>query len=332
MRKLLLGCLPLFACATTTSVPASAPAGASALHRVQRVKVAEGVQLELLDFGGQGPALVFLTGRGNTGHVFDTFAPEFTPAFHVYSVTRRGYGSSSWPAQGYDTATLAEDIVRVLDSQGIAKAVLAGHSRAGEEITWVATHHPERVEKVVFLDIQTKGDLSAEIYKVLPLPTPGEPNPADLASRATVAATFARGVGGPLPEHEIDELVEFDPKTGRYLRDRQRPDADDLLTMSALKVDFAAVRAPVLYIHTGERVPERAEDYPGFAQLTPAQQEKLREMIPKAVQRLAEVQSMPSWRIVRLERAEHYIWITNREEVLREMKAFLGMEPSPTPR
>lgn len=133
MRKRLLCCLPLFACATTMSVPSSAPAGANALHRVQRVKVAEGVEIELLDFGGQGPALVFLTGRGNTGHVFDDFAPEFTPAYHVYSITRRGYGSSSWPEQGYDTATLSTDVVRVLDSQGIAKAVLVGHSRAGEE-------------------------------------------------------------------------------------------------------------------------------------------------------------------------------------------------------
>ncbi|MFL5355625.1 alpha/beta fold hydrolase [Archangium sp.] len=326
MRKLLLlWCLPLFACATTASVQTPPPAGASALHRVQRVKVAEGVELELLDFGGQGPALVFLTGRGNTAHVFDDFAPEFTRAYHVYSVTRRGYGSSSWPEQGYDTETLSTDIVRVLDSQGIAKAVLVGHSRAGEEITWLATHHPERVEKVVFLDIQTKGDLAAELYQVLPLPTPSEPDPALLASRATVAAAIARGLGGPLPEHELDETIEFDPKTGRYLRDRQRPDADALLTKSALKVDFAAIRAPVLYLHTGERPPERAEDVNGFAQLTPAQQEKLREMIPKGIQRVAEVRNMPGWKIVQLEHADHYVWITNRDDVLREMKAFLGM-------
>jgi len=74
------------------------------------------------------------------------------------------------------------------------------------------------------------------------LPVPREPNPADLASRATVAAAFARGVGGPLPEHEIDELVEFDPKTGRYLRDRQRPDADGQLAKSALKPRRRAAR------------------------------------------------------------------------------------------
>ncbi|WP_224360429.1 non-ribosomal peptide synthetase/type I polyketide synthase [Hyalangium versicolor] len=304
---------------------AAAPVGASALHQVKRVKVAEGVELEVLDFGGQGPALVFMTGRGNTAHVFDTFAPEFTSAYHVYSVTRRGYGSSSWPEQGYDTATLGTDIVRVLDSQGIAKAVFVGHSRAGEEITWVATHHPDRVAKVVFLDIQINGDLVAELRKDLSEPTPLEPSSADLVSRATVAAALARSIGGPLPEHEIDEMVDFDPKTGRFLRNRKRPDADAQVSKSASQVDFAAIRTPVLFIHTGDRVPERAEDYNGFAQMPPPQQEKLRTVHPRMIQREAEIQSLPNWRLVQLERADHYIWITNRDDVLREMKAFFGM-------
>jgi hypothetical protein len=51
----------------------------------------------------------------------------------------------------------------------------------------------------------------------------------------------------------------------------------------------------------------------------------VRPGLAKAVQRVAEVRSMPSWRIVQLERAEHYVWITNRDDAPREMKAFLGM-------
>jgi hypothetical protein len=34
---------------------------------------------------------------------------------------------------------------------------------------------------------------------------------------------------------------------------------------------------------------------------------------------------MPSWKIVQLEHADHYVWLTHRDDVLREMKAFLGM-------
>ena len=295
------------------------------MHQVKRVKVADGVELELLDFGGQGPALLFAAGGGDTGHVFDDFAPEFTRAFHVYSVTRRGYGSSSWPDHGYDTATRATDLVRVLDSQGIAKVVLAGHSRAGEELAWVATHHPERVEKLVFLDISIKEDLIAELRKDLPMPTPRPPDPADLASRAAVAAMIARSVGGPFPAHEIDETIEFDPKTGRYLRDHQRPDATDRIFASATKVDYAAIQAPVLYLHTGELPPQRVEELRDFAQLTPLQQEKLRDINARTIQRIQETRHLPGWKTVQLEHADHYIWITNGADVLREMKAFLAM-------
>ncbi|CAM3762866.1 alpha/beta fold hydrolase [Corallococcus soli] len=326
MRKLLLLCLPLFACVTTKSVPVPASADSSALHQVKRVKVAEGVELELLDFGGQGPALVFLSGLGNTGHVFDTFAPEFTAAHHVYAVTRRGFGSSNWPEQGYDTATLGEDVVRVLEGLGIAKASFVGHSAAGPELTWVATHHPERVEKVVYLDVRTDGDLLAELLSVLPMPPPSEPAPEDVASRAALAAAVARDVGGAFPAHEIDEANEFDPKTGHYLRDRKWPHAEERVMKGFSKVDFAAVTAAVLFLYVDQPRSGRAEDLPGFSQMDLPVQEKLRTLSARALQRDAEmlsVMSMPNWKGIKLEHARHYIWLTNHDEVLREMKTFL---------
>lgn len=329
MRRLfLLCCLPLFACATTKSAPVSASAGSGALHQVKRVKVAEGVELEVLDFGGDGPALVFVPGLGNTAHVFDTFAPEFTATHHVYSVTRRGFGASSWAEQGYDTATLCADIVRVLDGLGLAKASFAGHSIAGPELTWVATHHPERVEKVVYLDPKTDGDLVAEMLKVAPPPPSRPPNPDDLASRATVAAAIARHVGGAFPEHEIDELHEFDAKTGRYLRDRAWPGAEEQARRSGLKADFAAVRAPVLFLYMDHPRPARAEDFRDFSKLSPLQQETLRAMVPRMSQRDAELEGLmanqPNWKGVKLASSGHYVWLTNRDQVLREMKAFLA--------
>jgi pimeloyl-ACP methyl ester carboxylesterase len=334
MRNLLLlGVLPLLACGTTAPVPASAPAAAvssppvSVLHQVKRVKVAEGVDLEVLDFGGHGPPLVFLAGLGDTGHVFDDFAPEFEADHHVYAVTRRGFGASSWPEQGYDTATLAADVVQVLDGLGIAKATLAGHSIAGLEMTWVATHRPDRVEKMIYLDAKTDGDLVAEVMKDVPMPPPREPDPADLASRATVAALLARSVGGPLPAHEIDATVEFDPKTGRYVRDHEPPGVKDRARRGMMKVDFAAVRAPVLFLYADHPPPPRAEELRGFAELTPAQQDRLRAGLVRLHERAAEMASLeklPNWRRVKLEHAEHYVWITNRAEVLREMKAFVG--------
>jgi hypothetical protein len=47
-------------------------------HSVRFVTVEEGVQLEVLDWGGTGRPVVLLAGRGFTAHVFDGFAEKLT--------------------------------------------------------------------------------------------------------------------------------------------------------------------------------------------------------------------------------------------------------------
>src|SRR6185295_13368450 len=61
-------------------------------HRVRMITVAPKVTLEVLDWGGTGEPVVFLAGLGNTAHVFDEFAPQFTKHFHDLAITRRGDG------------------------------------------------------------------------------------------------------------------------------------------------------------------------------------------------------------------------------------------------
>src|SRR6516225_4787446 len=88
-------------------------------HQIRFVTVAPGVNLELLDWGGSGRSIILLAGSGNTGHTFDEFAPELLDCCHVYAITRRGYGASSWPAEGYGWQRLAEDVVQVIEREHI---------------------------------------------------------------------------------------------------------------------------------------------------------------------------------------------------------------------
>ncbi len=83
-------------------------------HKVQFVTVADGVQLEVLDWGGSGRAVVLLTGSRNTAHVYDDFAPKLSDWCHVYAITRRGFGHSSQPESGYHDQRLADDVFGVL--------------------------------------------------------------------------------------------------------------------------------------------------------------------------------------------------------------------------
>jgi pimeloyl-ACP methyl ester carboxylesterase len=111
-----------------------------------------GIRLHYLDWGGKGPALIFLTGMGTTAYIFGRLAPRFTDKFHVLALTRRGQGDSDYPETGYDADTLTEDIRQFMDALNVERAILAGHSLAGVELTHFAATHPTRVEKLIYLD------------------------------------------------------------------------------------------------------------------------------------------------------------------------------------
>ena len=74
-----------------------------------------GIRLHYLDWGGKGPALIFLTGMGCSAYIFNKFAPRFTNKFRVLALTRRGQGDSDYPETGYDADTLTEDIRQFMD-------------------------------------------------------------------------------------------------------------------------------------------------------------------------------------------------------------------------
>ena len=116
-----------------------------------------GVRLHTLDWGGDGPALVFLAGYANTPHVFDAVAKVLTDRFHVLGLTRRSHGESDQPVEGYDIPTLGDDVIGYLDALGIDRASFVGHSFAGHELCYLASAHPDRVAKLVFIGILIDG-------------------------------------------------------------------------------------------------------------------------------------------------------------------------------
>ena len=123
----------------------------SSNHRSDFVDVNR-IRLHYLDWGGYGPTLIFLAGMGSSAYIFDKFAPRFTDKFRVLALTRRGQGDSDYPETGYDADTLVEDIRQFMDRLNIKKAILAGHSLAGVELTHFAATYPTRVEKLIYLD------------------------------------------------------------------------------------------------------------------------------------------------------------------------------------
>jgi non-heme chloroperoxidase len=111
------------------------------------------IRLEVIDWGGRGPALVLLAGLGETGHIYNDLAPGLTDRFRVIALTRRGHGASSRADSTTCVLdTLVADIAAVMDSLQLNRASLIGHSIAGAEITRFAAHWPDRTDKLVYLD------------------------------------------------------------------------------------------------------------------------------------------------------------------------------------
>jgi non-heme chloroperoxidase len=136
---------PLRAQRTTSS---SAP-------QARIVTVEKDVNLEVLDWGGTGRALILLQGLGGVAHDYDKFAQQFTTHYHVYGITRRGFGDSSKPAPSaanYSAERLGKDILIVIQSLQLDRPILAGQSIAGEELSWIGTFHPDKVAGLIYLE------------------------------------------------------------------------------------------------------------------------------------------------------------------------------------
>src|SRR6266550_2895531 len=105
----------------------------SSPHKVQLTPVEGDIKLEVLDWGGAGRPLVLLTGLGDTAHVYDKFAPKLTASYHVYGITRRGFGASSAPSPtstNYRADRLGDDVLAVIDALHLDHPILVGHSIA----------------------------------------------------------------------------------------------------------------------------------------------------------------------------------------------------------
>src|SRR5262245_41378955 len=121
-------------------------------HRQQLVQVVPDVKLEVLHWGGRGRPILLLAGSGTTAHVYDDFAPKLAANADVYGITRRGFGASSRPSSGYDNQRLADDVFAAIEALGLRKPILVGHSAAGNEMTTLASDHPDATAGLVYLD------------------------------------------------------------------------------------------------------------------------------------------------------------------------------------
>jgi len=292
-------------------------------HTQRFVTVPGGIRLEVLDWGGNGPPLVFLAGLENTAHVYDDFAPRFTSDFHVYGITRRGWGASSRPAQGlqqYTIPILVEDVHAALDSLRLSRVDLVGHSIAGQELSGFAAHYPERVDRLVYLD----AGFDYQAHPV-PGPLPDQPPPtaAESASAAAGLAYFRRMNNAQLPEGDF-RATESLSVAGRDLGPKTsgKISAEVIASAQTIAPPLDRVHGPVLAIY--DRTLSITEFIPWLTESDTAAP-RIDKLVKdwRTAQETEFAAKVPQAKITWAPGASHYVFVRAPDSVYRAMRTFL---------
>ncbi len=314
LAVLLTSCLPERASTWSDTSP----------HTVRMVTIAPGVTLETLDWGGKGRTLVFLSGLQDVAHGFDDFAPSLTDSFHVVGVTRRGYGASSQPQGGYDIASRVEDLRLVLDSLHLEKVTLVGHSIACDELTAFAGAHPDRVHRLVYFDAAFDHSNLGPILSLVPPPPPMLA--ADSASPKAVQAYLQRSYGMKVPEAQLRAIGRYNAQG--HLESNVTPAAIDSMMLAGCgQPDYARVQAPALVIDAV--IDSAPQVFPNWNTMTPDAQQQARRFSEALQAWAAEHRAYRQARLAKgelleLHGANHYVFDSNRDEVLAAMRRFLA--------
>ena len=95
--------------------------------------------------GGDGPPLVLIHGWPGSWYYWRLVMPALAQDFEVIAVDQRGIGLSDKPEDGYDTGTLANDLVGLMDALGHTQFAVVGVD-TGLLIGYaLAADHPDRV-------------------------------------------------------------------------------------------------------------------------------------------------------------------------------------------
>lgn len=104
---------------------------------------------------GEGEPLFILHGLFGSSDNWQTLAKKFAEKFKVILVDQRNHGHSP-KSDDFNYQLLAEDLFELLNDLNIDKANLIGHSMGGKTIIHFAQKHPERIEKMMVVDIAPK--------------------------------------------------------------------------------------------------------------------------------------------------------------------------------
>ncbi|BCW90591.1 2-(acetamidomethylene)succinate hydrolase [Alphaproteobacteria bacterium SO-S41] len=176
--------------------------------------------VNLLDWGGDGPAIHFTHANGFNAETYVPLLGPLAGEARVLASDLRGHGFTTLPADPAahtSWLTYPADLIRVLDAVGAGPYVLAGHSMGATSSLLVAAQRPDLVKALVLFEPVARSFPANLDREAMPLVMMTVKRRAVFPDVATVRRAYhGRGAFKTWPDEMLDA----------YLRGGLKPDPD----------------------------------------------------------------------------------------------------------
>jgi pimeloyl-ACP methyl ester carboxylesterase len=134
-------------------------------NMIRQIGTEDGVTVSYTVFGGAGPAVVLLHGLAGSSREFLTTAQTLSGR-KVVLIDLRGHGLSTRVPADTSRQAFVNDVVRVIETEGLGVVDLVGQSMGAHTAMLVAASHPNLVRRLVLLECDAGGGTPEEAKAV----------------------------------------------------------------------------------------------------------------------------------------------------------------------
>jgi pimeloyl-ACP methyl ester carboxylesterase len=257
---------------------------------------------------GQGRDVIFIPGLTSSPEIWESTVASLGSGYRVHLVHVRGFAGLEPGAnvEGPVSAPVAEEIARYIEANNLQRPAVVGHSMGGTIGMVLAARHPDRVGKLMVVDMfpfmgAMFGGANATRESLTPI--------AD-GIRAQMAAA-PQGVVSDMTRMTIESMVATESarpaliEHARTSDNRVSANAFHELIVTDLRPELSRMTMPVSILYViPPQAPITREQYVGFMEMSYA--------------------TVPNKRIALIENSRHFIMIDAHERFMTELRAFLA--------
>lgn len=183
---------------------------------------------------GDGPPVVLVAGGGQWLYTYRHLVPELAAGHTVYAVDLPGQGYTTLKDEdfAYDLDAMTGALESFMDTTGLHRASLVGHSWGGSWAMYFAQIHPDRVERLALIGSTGLDVPSSPDWRPLEYPVVGE-LVGKLMRESDAAGMQRKAFANPVPDELIAE--NWAPMS--------RPDNREAMWSLQRNLDFAVTES-----------------------------------------------------------------------------------------